>query len=289
MKVLVTGAHGMLGYEVVTACQLRGHEVVATDIAFEEDFLDITDPDSIRVALRSVRPEWVINCAAYTNVDACEDHEEEAGTLNARAPALLALLCREHSMRLMHVSTDYVFDGSKGSPYTEHDNPNPINVYGRSKLEGEIAIVRQMDDHLIIRTQWLFGLHGKNFISTIIEKAQERQSLRIVDDQWGSPTYARDLAKAMVLLLEVDARGVYHVCNRGRTTWYNFARKAIELFAIETEVIPVSTEEFPRPAKRPCYAVLSTKKFTKTTGKLMQPWQISLKQYAQEYLQHSRK
>jgi dTDP-4-dehydrorhamnose reductase len=288
MKVIVTGALGMLGHEAVKAFLMRGHEVVATDIASNKHRFDITDKDAMRALFTAIQPAWVINCAAYTNVDASEDHEKEAFSLNAKAPSLLANVCSENSVRLLHMSTDYVFDGSKKSPYTEHDTPNPVNAYGRSKLEGELAIADKMDDYLIIRTQWLFGLHGKNFVSTIVETAQGRQSVRVVNDQWGSPTYSKDLAKAMVLLVELDARGIYHVRNRGKATWYDLARKAIELFELETEVISVSTSEFPRPAKRPAYAILSTRKFTKTTGKLMPPWQISLKQYVQEYLQHSR-
>jgi len=288
MRVLVTGAFGLLGREVGERLLALGHEVVATDIASEKDFLDITDRDSIRVALRSIRPGWVVNCAAYTNVDACEAHEPEAILLNATGPELLAVECKAQGSRLLHMSTDYVFDGAKTSPYTEDDPPCPLNAYGRSKLTGEQAVLKRMEDPLIVRSQWLFGIHGKNFVSTIIEIARGTPSIRVVDDQWGSPTYAKDLAKAVVALMEVDARGVYHVCNRGRATWYDLARKAISIMELDTEVVPVSTGEFPRPARRPPYSILSTKRFTATTGKLLPPWQISIKSYIQEYLQYER-
>ena len=286
MRVLVTGAKGMLGRDVVKTLEMKGHEVWGTDINLPEDRLDITRQDQIRYALSSYRPTWVVNCAAYTNVDKAEEQEEEAILLNAKGPDLMAHACRKLKVRLMHISTDYIFDGTKGSPYTEEDIPNPINVYGMSKLAGENAIRHQMDDYIILRTQWLIGQHGRSFISTILTAAQINESIRVVNDQWGSPTFTFDLAKAITQLMEIDARGVYHVCNRGKATWYDLANKAIELVGLSTKVIPVSTEEFPRPAKRPARTILSTKKFSDKTGKVMPIWQISLESFVQEYLQH---
>ncbi len=286
MRVLVTGAKGMLGSEVVKTLEMYGHEVWGTDISYADDKIDITRQDQIRYALSSFRPSWVLNCAAYTNVDLAEEHEDQALVLNAKGPDLLAHACRRLSIRLMHVSTDYVFDGAKGSPYTEEDAPNPINVYGASKLAGENAIRHAMEDYIIVRTQWLIGHKGRNFVSTILSAAQINESLRVVNDQWGSPTFASDLARAMAQLLEADARGVYHVCNRGKATWFDLAKKAIEIVGLGTKVIPVSTDEFPRPAKRPPYSILSTKKFSEKTGKLMPLWQTSLENYIHEYLQH---
>lgn len=286
MRVLVTGAKGMLGSEVVKTLEMYGHEVWGTDISYADDKIDITRQDQIRHALSSFRPSWVLNCAAYTNVDLAEEHEDQALVLNAKGPDLLAHACRRLSIRLMHVSTDYVFDGAKGSPYTEEDAPNPINVYGASKLAGENAIRHSMEDYIIVRTQWLIGHKGRNFVSTILSAAQINESLRVVNDQWGSPTFASDLARAMAQLLEADARGVYHVCNRGKATWFDLAKKAIEIVGLGTKVIPVSTDEFPRPAKRPPYSILSTKKFSEKTGKLMPLWQTSLENYIHEYLQH---
>jgi dTDP-4-dehydrorhamnose reductase len=288
MKILVTGAQGMLGHDVVRFCLANGHDVFATDISSQEKRLDIMSEEDIRSAISSLKPEWVINCAAYTNVDACEDHEEDALILNAEAPAKIARVCKEYSVRLLHMSTYYVFDGAGNTPYTEQDIPNPINAYGRSKLEGEIAITQMMEDFIIVRSQWLFGLHGKNFVSSIIRAAQENKGLRVVNDQHGSPTYTKDLASAMVLLLELDARGIYHVCNRGTATWYDLARKSVELVDLDAEVIPVSTEDFPRPARRPLYSVLSTKKFSEYTSKLMPIWPISLKDYIQGFIHAER-
>jgi len=288
MRLLVTGARGMLGHDVVRVFLEHGHEVQATDITSQDHKLDITNDEDIRNALLSARPDWVLNCAAYTNVDACEDHEADALLLNAEAPSRLARACKEHSVRLLHVSTDYVFDGTRETPYVEHDVPNPVNAYGRSKLEGEIAVTGQMDDFIIVRSQWLFGLHGRNFVSTIIRAAQNTPVLRVVNDQYGSPTYTRDLASAMRQLVELDARGIYHVCNRGTATWFELAKKSLELMELDNEVVPVTTAEFPRPAKRPSYAVLSMKKFTETTGKLMPIWPVSLKEYVQEFLLEER-
>jgi dTDP-4-dehydrorhamnose reductase len=286
MRVLVTGARGMLGHEVVKTLEMGGHEVWGTDISSKEDRLDITRQDQIRYALASFRPAWVINCAAYTNVDMAEEHEEQALLLNAKGPDLLAHACRKLSVRLLHISTDYVFDGTKGKPYFEEDTTNPINVYGVSKLAGENAIRHQMEDYVIIRTQWLIGHNGRNFVSTILSAAQINESLRVVNDQWGSPTFAPDLAKAIMQLMEMDARGIYNVCNRGKATWFDLAVKAIELVGLGTQVIPVSTLEFPRPAKRPTYSILSTKKFTEKTCKLMPIWQASLENYVHDFLQH---
>jgi dTDP-4-dehydrorhamnose reductase len=288
MRVLVTGARGMLGREVVQTMEMHGHEVWGTDVASSDEHLDITRPDQIRYAIASFRPEWIVNCAAYTNVDGAEDHEEEALLLNAKGPEMLSRVCRKAQVKLAHISTDYVFDGTKDTPYTEDDPPCPINVYGASKLAGENAIRHQMSDYLIIRTQWLIGLHGRNFVSTILTAAQVRETLSVVNDQWGAPTFAPDLAKAVAALVEMDARGVFHVCNRGKATWYDLACKAVELVGLATRIVPVSTAEFPRPAKRPPYSLLSTKKFTEKTGKLMPLWQTSLENHIRDYLQHAK-
>lgn len=201
---------------------------------------------------------------------------------------MLALACRKSSVRLLHISTDYVFDGTKNAPYSEEDQPCPINVYGVSKLAGENAIRHQMTEYLIVRTQWLIGHHGRNFVSTILAAAQMKESIQVVNDQWGCPTFSHDLAKAVALLMEVDARGIFHVCNRGKATWYDLACKAIEYVGLGTRVVPVDTAAFPRPAQRPLHSILSTKKFTKKTGKVMPLWQASLETHLRELLQHAK-
>jgi len=284
MKIVVSGAKGLLGSEVVRACAACGDEIVETDVTPDLRMLDITDIDATLALLKSENPRWLINCAAYTDVDGCEEHEESAFSLNAQGPKLLAQACRQCGTKLLHISTDYVFDGEQAEPYTEEDAPHPISVYGRSKLAGEEGIQCSMQDFIIVRPQWLFGPRGKNFVSTILGIARDRDSINVVNDQWGSPTYSKDLAKAIRLLIDHDARGIYHVSNRGRATWYDLAKKAIEFMELGTKVVPVGTDEFPRPAPRPKNSILSTRKFTDVTGKLMPVWQISLQDYIKEYL-----
>lgn len=284
MKIVVAGAKGLLGREVVRVCATYDDEVIETDVTSDLRVVDITDIDSITGLLKSEDPHWLINCAAYTDVDGSEEHEDIAFSLNAQGPQLLAQACERYGTKLLHISTDYVFDGRKTGPYTEEDATNPINIYGKSKLAGEEAVQRSTGDCIIVRPQWLFGPHGKNFVSTILGIARGRETISVVNDQYGSPTYSKDLAKAIRLLIEHDARGIYHVCNRGRASWYDLAKRAIELTELGTEVVPVGTDEFPRPAARPKNSILSTKKFTEITGKLMPIWQISLQDYIKEYL-----
>jgi len=288
MRMLVTGAGGMLGREIVKTLEMQGHEVWGTDITSTEERLDITRPDQIRYAMISFRPHWVVNCAAYTNVDGAEDHEDEALLLNAKGPEMLARECRKHSVRLLHISTDYVFDGTKDAPYREEDTPSPINVYGVSKLAGENAIRHLMTEYLIIRTQWLIGIHGRNFVSTILAAAQVKETIQVVNDQWGSPTFAPDLARAVAILMEIEARGLFHVCNRGKATWYDLACKAIECVGLGTRIVPVDTSAYPRPARRPPCSILSTMKFTQKTGKVMPLWQTALEDHVRDYLQHAK-
>ncbi|HPW69222.1 MAG: dTDP-4-dehydrorhamnose reductase [Deltaproteobacteria bacterium] len=289
MKILITGSRGLLGQEVAEVCRNLGDEVLATDIASPSAPLDITSPAAVRGFLAANRPDWVVNCAAFTDVDGCEEKEDLAFELNARAPGLLARACEEHGAKLLHVSTDYVFDGEKLGPYEEDDAPNPLSVYGKSKRAGEISIQEGIEHYLIIRPQWLFGSHGRNFVSTILGLAQERDTLSVVNDQWGSPTYSKDLARALRVLIDCDARGVFHVRNRGKATWFDLARRAIDLLGLSTRVVPVDTSAFPRPARRPMNGILSTRRFTRTTGKVMPSWQISLKSYIKEYLQEQRR
>jgi dTDP-4-dehydrorhamnose reductase len=274
----------MLGRDVVDVLEVCGHEVWATDVVEGPDRLDITHADQVRYALISFRPDWVVNCAAYTDVDGAEDHEDTAYALNAHGPETLALACRRSSVRILHMSTDYVFDGAKGAPYAEDDPARPVNVYGASKLAGEDAVRHITEDHLIVRTQWLIGLHGRNFVSTIIGAARIKDRLEVVDDQRGCPTFAPDLARAMVHLMERDARGVFHVCNRGSATWFELAVRALKCASISTPVIPVPTSSVPRKAARPACSVLSTRKLSQFTGKVMPLWQSSLEDYVRAFL-----
>ena len=279
MNILVTGAKGKLGSDLCIELIAAGHDVIQSDILPDTIVLDITSPQSIKDVLEGKLPSWVINCAAYTKVDACETNEDAATLLNGTAPGHLAGECSRLGIKLMHISSDYVFDGTKEGPYCEDDPVNPINAYGRGKLMGEQAIIRSMKDFCILRTQWLFGANGPNFIDTILKLAQERGSIDVVNDQFGSPTYSKDLSKAIRLLIEHEAKGIFHVCNRGKASWFELAQKAIELSLLSATVNPVTTDNFPRPARRPANSILSTKKFTQTTGKIMPPWQISLQEY----------
>lgn len=280
MRVVVTGAGGLAGKEVLAVLAKAGHEVIPKT---HKD-LDITDAEGLKRLFAQSMPEWVINLAAYTNVDACEDHEEIAYSINAKAPGIMARLCRERGIRLCHISTDYVFDGKKASPYTEDDIPNPLSVYGKSKLYGEREIERNLGQYLIIRTQWLFGPGGANFVENIINLAREKDVLEVVDDQRGCPTYSRDLASALLVLIEMGATGIYNVSCSGDTTWFGLAKKAIEYAGLDTRVIPVDSKRFPRPATRPKNSVLSKDKFTRLTGRKLPSWEDSLRQYIEDFL-----
>ncbi|MCD6569537.1 MAG: dTDP-4-dehydrorhamnose reductase [Deltaproteobacteria bacterium] len=280
MKVLITGAKGLVGAEIVHTFKDSYHEVIAKD----HKALDITYSEGLRAGLEDIGPEWVINCAAYTKVDACEENQDIAFKVNGKAPGVIASICQSLGIKLCHISTDYVFDGTKEDTYTEDDITHPINIYGMSKLAGEKAIQENTDGYLIIRTQWLFGPAGPNFVSNILDMARQNKEIKVVNDQRGRPTYTRDLAKAIALLIEMDARGIYHICNRGSASWYKLAKKAAEYAEVATEIIPVGTDAFPRPAKRPMNGVLSTEKFRMYTKKTLAPWQLALKEYIQGHL-----
>ena len=262
-KVLILGANGMLGRDLATVfpgARLCGHKD-----------LDITDEAAVRAYILELKPDLVINAAAYTNVDGCEDEPKTAFAVNGDAPGYIAAACREAGARLVHYSTDYVFDGSK-KEYVESDETNPINVYGASKLRGEQKIARCMDDYRIIRTSWLFGRHGKNFVDTILDLSQRMEEVRVVDDQVGRPTYTRDLAQKTAELVGCPP-GIYHVTNDGVCSWYEFARAFID------NAVPCSSAEFPRRAKRPAYSVLVN---TKTPP--LRHWREALADYLHKVL-----
>jgi dTDP-4-dehydrorhamnose reductase len=243
--------------------------------------MDVTSGDDVKRIFESQKPATVINASAFTDVDGCESRIETAYKVNATGPENLAKAALKYGSFLLHVSTDYVFDGSKGSPYLEDDAMHPLGIYAKSKADGE-KFVRDIipDNHCIVRTQWLYGLHGKNFVETIIRLTENTDKLRIVDDQFGSPTYAPDLADAMVKLAVAKAKGTFHVTNSGQTTWCDFARKIIEhLNGIEVVVEPMSTEELNRPAPRPLYAVLDNSKFREFCGFALRNWEEALSDY----------
>ena len=269
--ILVVGANGMLGRDMTALLGERGRGV---DI----DGIDITSLESVERVLTAVRPSVVINCAAYTDVDGCESNQETAMQVNGEGVAHLAMATRTIGARLVQISTDYVFDGSKKEPYQEDDAPHPINVYGESKLAGEMNAAFN-PDHLIVRTQWLYGLHGKNFVETMLKLGAERDDLSVVDDQIGSPTLTVDLAHAILALLEKGCRGVYHAVNGDYCSWNAFAQAIFQEAGVSVTVNPMTTEQLNRPARRPLHSSLDCAKLAQDSGYRPQPWREALQAY----------
>lgn len=268
----------MLGTDLVRAFSARG-EVTGMDI----DELDITDETGCRARIGEIKPGVIINAAAMTRVDDCESHEEDAFRVNALGAGNLAAAASEAGARLVHYSTDYVFDGRKQDPYLEEDSPCPLGVYGRSKLQGEALVRARCAEHLIIRTSWLFGYHGPNFIRTILAAAQNGRQLRVVNDQRGSPTYTADLAAHSVRLAEGGGRGIYHVTNSGSCTWYELARFALDCAGMDGVVVePVTTAEYPRPAPRPANSVLANARLLAEGFPELRHWSEAVRDYIQQ-------
>ena len=264
MRVLVTGARGMLARALLRELERRGHEVVGLG----RDALDVTDADAVERAVREWAPDVVVQCAAYTRVDDAETDEATAFAVNAEGTRNVARACRVIGARLVYPSTDYVFDGRATSPYRPDHPPAPLNAYGRSKLAGEEA-AREAGDWVVARTSWLYGAGGRNFVSTILRRAMEGVPLRVVDDQRGTPTWTGTLAVTLAGLLEADVpSGIYHTTGRGDTTWFAFACEALRLAGIEAEIVPVPTEAFPTPARRPRYSVLDCSSTEAVVGPL---------------------
>ena len=276
MRVLVTGAGGQLGRESVLALRGAGHEAIAVGHAE----LDIGVPGAAERVLAEQRPEAVLNCAAWTAVDAAEDHPDAAMRANAAGPALLAAACAAAGARLCHVSTDFVFDGRATAPMDEATPPNPLGVYGASKRAGEEEVHRLCPDHLLVRTAWLFGQQGPNFVLTMLRLARERGSLRVVADQRGSPTWTGSLAPALVRLLERGASGTYHLVNSGEASWHELARATVEeagLLGVRVE--PIGTADFPTRARRPAYSVLDPRAWRELGEAPLPPWREALRRY----------
>ncbi len=268
MKVLVTGARGRLGRALEDSLD-PDHEVVPLS---RED-LDIAEIPAVEAALASHSPDWVVNAAAYTDVDGAQDDEEGAQRVNADGPMALALMTARSGIPILHVSTDYVFDGESPRPYRESDPTGPVSVYGRTKLAGEDRVREANPRHVIARTAWLYGLHGGSFPRTMLELAKHRDEVRVVDDQRGSPTYAPHLAAAIARLLKAPRWGVWHLAGSGNATWCDLTRELYRLAGVDTKVVPVTTEEFPRPAKRPANSALETERRPPI---LLPPWREGL-------------
>lgn len=274
MSILIVGARGMLGSDLMETVN-HTWQVLGVDI--EE--CDITDQKETLNTLLRMKPSWVINAAAYTQVDQCETNSEQAFKVNAEAVSNLALACKEINTKLLHVSTDYVFDGKTKNPYREEDPVNPLSVYGNSKCQGEAAVQDLLDDFIIVRTGGLYGKRGVNFVNTIVKMAQERDELRVVNDQWMSPTCTIDLSMAIGTLVQLSARGIFHIVNSGFCTWYEFACKIVAITDSPCRVVPISSDELDRPAPRPAFAVLNCSKYSEVTGMKLKPWEDALNDY----------
>jgi dTDP-4-dehydrorhamnose reductase len=277
-RVLVIGAKGMLGSDLmpVLRAELPKDEIVGWDI--EE--IDIREEEQTVAQIEKLRPSMVIHLAAYTDVDGCELDEGRAFGVNAEGTKHVARAASRCQAKMVYLSTDYVFDGNKKEPYVESDAPHPLNVYGRSKLQGEQYVQTWAKELLIIRTQWLYGRYGKNFVSSILRQANEKEVLSIVDDQVGSPTYTVDLAQAISALIQRDAQGIFHVANSDHCTWNLFGETILKLSGLDrVKVIPISSRELGRPAARPSYSVLSCQKLKRETGFVLRSWSEALKDY----------
>ena len=278
MKVLVTGAWGMLANDLVPVLSECGYEVFAPP----EDMLDVTHLDTVRAVVDSCEPEMIVNCAAYTQVDEAEREEHQALIVNSFAVQNLCLVCQERDIPLVHFSTDYIFDGTKEGPYTIYDEPNPLGAYGRSKLLGEKYILWLLRKFYLIRTSWLFGHHGRNFIETMLELGQRQKTISVVSDQRGCPTWTRHLAEAVVALIQTGRYGIYHITNSEPATWFDFAQEIFRLSRMDIELVPVTSDEFPTPARRPLNSVLDPFPPPQLLGREMPSWREALKEYLQQ-------
>lgn len=289
-RILVTGGSGQVGHELMRELAVLGQVIAPTSAE-----LDLASPDAVRTTVRALRPHLIVNAAAYTLVDRAEQEPERAQAINATAPGILAEEARRLGGAMVHYSTDYVFDGTATRPYLEDDPTGPLGVYGATKLEGERAVQALGGAHLVLRTSWVYGLRGSNFLRTMLRLARERSELRVVDDQTGAPTWSRIVAVATAHLLGslrstgggdlaapmTEAAGVYHIASRGRTTWHGFAEALLAGDPARAEqrcaaVIPITSAEYPMPARRPAFSVLDTGKLERQFGITMPGWREQL-------------
>lgn len=278
MKVLVTGVKGQLGYDVVKELEKRGMEAIGVDI--EE--MDITDASSVESVIKDAAPDAVIHCAAYTAVDAAEDNAELCRKVNVDGPRNIAKVCKELDIKMIQISTDYVFEGMGDRPWEPEDEANPQSVYGLTKYEGEQAVMEILDKYFIVRIAWVFGINGKNFVKTMINLGKTRDKLTVVCDQFGSPTYTYDLAKLLVDMIQTDKYGIYHATNEGFCNWYEFACEIFKQAGIQVEVAPVTSEQYPTKAKRPFNSRMSKDKLEENGFERLPEWKDALNRYLKE-------
>ncbi|NOS35192.1 MAG: dTDP-4-dehydrorhamnose reductase [Deltaproteobacteria bacterium] len=290
MKVLVTGAGGQLGRDLQPRLESAGLEGAYLD----STTMDITDREVVFKTITEKRPDVIINCAAYTKVDQAESEPESAFKVNGDGPAILADSAAHVGALMVHISTDFVFDGAKSSPYKEDDAPNPLSVYGKSKLAGEEEITKRLTEYIIVRTAWAYGVHGNNFVKTILRKAGEQEALKVVSDQVGTPTWTGDIADALVKVAmgyrEGSTQpGIYHFTDDGVASWHEFASAIIQEaealgISLKCRVVePIPTSEYPLPAERPAYSVLDTERIKKSFGLSIPHWRVSLRRMIKEY------
>ena len=275
MRIEVIGSRGQLGRELMEVLAGSPHPASGHDI----ESVDITEPASVAALLDRERPEAVINCAAWTRVDAAESDPGGAARVNADGPRVLAEACRWRGILLCHLSTDYVFDGGAHEPIPEQATPRPRSVYGRTKLAGEEAVRSTLPRHQVVRTAWLYGQEGPNFVLTMLRLAREGRPLRVVADQWGSPTWTGHLAPALVRLVERGVPGTYHLTNSGSTTWHGFAEAILAEAGLEARVEAIPTEAYPTPAPRPAYSVLANHAWQALGEASLPPWREGLRSY----------
>lgn len=278
MKVLVTGVKGQLGYDVVKELEKRNLQAIGVDI--EE--MDITDAASVEKVIGEAAPDAVIHCAAYTAVDAAEENEELCRKVNAEGTKNIAMACKKADIKMLYISTDYVFGGQGEKPWEPEDERDPQSVYGRTKYEGEMAVQEILDKYFIVRIAWVFGINGKNFVKTMINLSKTRDSLTVVNDQFGSPTYTYDLARLLVDMIQTEKYGIYHATNEGICNWYEFACAIFEKAGISMKVSPVSSAEYVAKAKRPMNSRMSKEKLSEQGFERLPSWENALERYLEE-------
>jgi dTDP-4-dehydrorhamnose reductase len=275
MKVLVTGINGQLGHDVMNELKKRGHEAVGTGSAE----MDITDAAAVRSVLNREKPDAVIHCAAYTAVDKAEDNEELCRMVNAEGTKNIAEECRRLGAKMLYLSTEYVFSGDGTRPWEPEDKAQPLNIYGQTKYEGEIAVAECLENYFIVRISWAFGINGSNFIKTMLRLGKENGAVSVVDDQIGSPTYTYDLSVLLVDMIESDKYGIYHASNEGTCSWYEFAVEIFKQAHCSVAVTPVDSSAFQTKAKRPKNSRMSKEKLTANGFSLLPSWQDALHRY----------
>lgn len=295
MKVLIIGSNGQLGCELARCLETRRAEIGPIPEAYADariylhdiDTLDITDADAVNRIISKIEPDIIINCAAFTNVDGCEQNEDVAYAVNATGPGNLARAAKAQDAKLIHVSTDYVFPGTEPTPRIEEDAPAPISAYGRTKLSGEIAVQENCDKYFIVRTAWLYGYNGKNFVKTMMGLGEKFDEVTVVDDQLGNPTSANDLAYTILKLALTDDYGIYHATNEGTCSWAQFASAIMQGAGLDCKVVPVSSAQWikmhPESAARPAFSSLENKHLADTITNEMRPWQDALATYLENY------